>query len=102
MMMNDTFVLDTARSLAKRLRTEAPDDVRAQIVDAWRILFSRTPQDADVQRALTHIAGQTEALRSYHHGIQHAKNAPAPDPALDSLASYCQVLLSSNRFLYVE
>ena len=102
MMMNDTFVLDAARSLAKRLRTDAPDDARAQIADAWRILFNRTPRDADVQRALTHIAEQTEAVRSPHHGIQHPKNAPAPDPALEGLASYCQVLLSSNRFLYVE
>ena len=102
MMMNDTFVLDAARSLATRLRADLPDDTRAQIVNAWRILFSRAPQEADVQRALAHIAGQTEAVRSYHHGIQHAKNAPAPDPQLEALASYCQVLFSSNRFLYVE
>ena len=102
MMMNDTFVLDAARSLATRLRADLPDDPRAQIVNAWRILFSRAPQDADVQRALTHIAEQTEAVRNYHHGIQHAKDAPAPDPALEAFASYCQVLFSSNRFLYVE
>ncbi len=109
MMMNDSFVLDTAHSLAKRLRTDAPDDgkdpdaaLRAQVVAAWRILFNRTPQDADVQRALTHIAAQTEASRTFHHGIQHLKDKPAPDPALEGLASYCQVLLSSNRFLYIE
>ena len=27
---------------------------------------------------------------------------PAPDPQLEALASYCQVLLASNRFLVVE
>ena len=51
---------------------------------------------------LAYIAQQTEAVKNYHHGIQHAKNAPAPDPVLEGLASYCQVLFSSNRFLYVE
>jgi hypothetical protein len=102
LMMNDTFVLDTARSLAKRLRADAPDDARAQIAEAWRILFSRAPQDADMQRALSYVAVQTEALRAYHHGIQHPKDKPAPDPAVEGLASYCQVLFSSNRFLYVE
>ena len=102
MMMNDTFVLDAARNLATRLRDELPDDARAQIVRAWTILFSRTPQEADLHRALAYIAEQTEAARNYHHGIQHAKNAPAPDPQLDALASYCQVLFSSNRFFYVE
>jgi hypothetical protein len=102
MMMNDSFVLDASRKLATRLRADLPDDTRAQIVNAWRILFNRAPQDADVQRALTYIAGQTEAVRNYHHGIQHAKNAPPVEPALDALARYCQVLFSSNRFLYVE
>ena len=102
MMMNDTFVLDAARNLATRLRDELPDAARAQIVRAWTILFSRTPQEADLHRALAYIAEQTEAARNYHHGIQHAKNAPAPDPQLDALASYCQVLFSSNRFFYVE
>ena len=102
MMMNDSFVLDAARSLATRLRKEIPGETRAQIVNAWRILFSRTPQDADVQRALAHIAGQTESVKNYHHGIPPVKNAPPADPALEALASYCQVLFSSNRFLYVE
>ena len=31
-----------------------------------------------------------------------AAPAPAPDPAREALASLCQVLLSSNRFLYLE
>jgi cytochrome c553 len=102
MMMNDTFVLEAAHSLASRLKKDLPDDSRAQVVSAWRILFNRTPQDADVQRALTYITEQTEAVRAYHHGIQHPKDAPASDPAVEGLASYCQVLFSSNRFLYVE
>ena len=102
MMMNDTFVLEAARSLASRLKKDLPADTRAQVVSAWNILFNRTPQDADIQRALAYITEQTEAVRSYHHGIQHPKDAPAPDPAVEGLASYCQVLFSSNRFLYVE
>ncbi len=102
LMMNDTFVLEAARSLAKRLRGGAPDNTAAQITAAWRILLSRTPQDADVQRALAYVTAQTEAVRAYHHGIQHSKDKPAPDPAVEGLASYCQVLLSSNRFLYIE
>jgi hypothetical protein len=123
MFMNDDFVLDTSRAFAARLREEAPGDARAQITKAWRILFSRVPAENDVLRSLAYIAEQTEALRSYDHGIQPAKDAipakavttvkgappvkdappsPAPDPQLDALASYCQILYSSNRFLYVE
>ena len=102
LMMNDTFVLDAARALATRLRAEVQGDARGQIVKAWRILFGTEPPEADVLRGLAYLAEQTEAVRAYHHGIQRAKDAPPPDPQLDALASLCQVLFSSNRFLYVE
>jgi len=102
MLMNDDFVLDTSRALAIRLREEAPGDARAQITKAWRILFSRPPAENDVLRSLAYLAEQTEALRSYAHGITPVKDAPPADPQLDALASYCQILYSSNRFLYVE
>ena len=102
LMMNDTFILDAARSLAKRLRTDAPDDARAQIAGAWRILFNRTPSDKDIAGALTYVTAQIDPIRENAAKLPKVKNAPPTDPALDALASYCQVLLSSNRFLYVE
>jgi hypothetical protein len=102
MLMNDDFVLNTSRTLAARLREEAPGDARAQIARAWRILFSRLPSENDVLRSLAYLAEQTENLRSNDRGIPRAKDAPLPDPQLDALASYCQILYSSNRFLYVE
>jgi hypothetical protein len=101
MMLNDTFVLEAARSLATRLRTEVPDDTRGQIVRAWCILFGRTPQETDLQSDLAHVAEQTEAFRASQANAQPAKGTP-PDPSLDALASLCQVLLASNRFLYIE
>lgn len=101
LLMNDTFVLDAAKALATRLRAEVQGDARGQIVKAWRTLYGEEPKDADVFRSLAYLAEQTEAVRAYHHGIQHAKDAPAPDPQLEALASLCQILYSSNRFLYV-
>lgn len=102
LLMNDTFVLDTARAFASRLRRESPDDARGQIVMAWRILYGCGPTEGDIARSLSYLAEQTEAVRAYYAGVKPAKDAPPPDPPLDSLASLCQVLLGSNRFLYVE
>jgi len=102
LLMNDTFILNTAHDFAARLRSEMPGDARGQIVKAWRTLYSQEPKENDVFRSLAYLAEQTEAVRSYHHGIQHAKDAPPPDPQLEALASLCQIFLSSNRFLYVE
>ncbi len=102
MLMNDTFILDISHTLATRLRREAPDDSRAQILRAWAILYGKQPRENDIARSLDYLKEQTEAVRAYHHGIQHAKGAPEPDPELDALASLCQILYSSNRFLYME
>lgn len=102
LLMNDTFVLDTSRALATRLRGEAKGNAKAQVVKAWRILFGQAPGETDLLRALAYVAEQTEAVRAYQQGVKPVKDAPPADPQLDALASYCQVLFSSNRFLYVE
>ncbi|HSI12156.1 MAG TPA: DUF1549 domain-containing protein, partial [Chthoniobacter sp.] len=39
LLMNDNFVLDTAHTLAARLRKDVPGDARAQITKAWQILY---------------------------------------------------------------
>lgn len=101
-MMNDVFVLEMARAMAARLRTEVPGDARAQIANAWRLLYGSDPSDAEIVRGLTYLAEQAESLRVFHAAAKPVKDAPPPDPQLDALASFCQVLFSSNRFLYVE
>jgi hypothetical protein len=102
LLLNDTFVLSTARTMAERLRKEVPGDARAQLTLAWRILFSRVPQENEIGRSLAHLAEQAESIRAFHAKQPPVKDAPLADPALDALASLCQVLFSSNRFLYVE
>jgi len=102
LLLNDTFILGTARTMAGRLRKEAPGNARAQLTLAWRILFSRGPQENEISRSLAHLAEQAESIRAFHAKQPPVKDAPPADPALDALASVCQVLFSSNRFLYVE
>lgn len=115
LLMNDTFMLDTAHTLAARLRQEVPGDARGQITKAWQILYGKKPANTDVLQSLAYLAEQTEAIRVYlaslppppapkpaMAGKEPSAPPPAPDPQLEALASLCQVLYSSNRFLYVE
>lgn len=102
LLMNDTFILENARRLADRLQAEAPNDRRAQLQRAWQLLYSKLPTDTDLARSLAYLDEQTQALTQYHHDIQHAKGAPKPNPPQEAMASLCQILCSSNRFLYVE
>jgi hypothetical protein len=120
LLMNDNFVLDTSHALAEHLRKEAPGDARGQIKKAWEILYGNAPSETDLLRSLAYVAEQTESIRVYE-GTLPPKPAPAPaktttstkdattttpapepDPELEALASLCQVLYSSNRFLYIE
>jgi len=101
-MLNDSFVLSNALELAGRVRRERPGDLRGQIARVWLILTARAPSGAEAVEALAHVAEQAESLRLFHAAHPPAKDAPPADPQAEALASYCQVLLSSTLFLYVN
>ena len=101
LLMNDVFVLDNSLRLAKQLEAFAPKNPEQQIKRAWELLYGQPAKPADVQRCLAYIEEQTKSLTQYHHDIQHPKGV-VPNPPQEALASLCQVLCSSNRFLYVE
>jgi hypothetical protein len=101
LLMNDTFVLDSSRRLADLLQAQSPGNRAAQIQRAWELLFGKPATQADVTRSIAYLDQQTLALTDYHHGIQHVKGT-VPNPPQEAMASLCQILCSSNRFLYVE
>jgi hypothetical protein len=91
MLMNSRFIHEQAAFFAQRVRTEAGVDARAQVARAWRLAYGADPAARDVERAAGFVAKQTAAL-----------GQKAGEPALAALTNYCQALLSSNRFLYIE
>ena len=101
LLMNDTFVLDSARRLADLVEKEAPKDRAKQLQRVWSLLYSKPANEADIAQCLAYLDEQTKALTQYHHDVQHAKGV-VPNPPQEAMASLCQVLCSSNRFLYVE
>ena len=101
LLMNDTFVLDSARRLADLVEKQAPKDRARQLQRVWSLLYSRPATEADIAQCLAYLDEQTKALTQYHHDIQHAKGV-VPNLPQEAMASLCQVLCSSNRFLYVE
>ena len=89
LLMNDTFVLDNARRLADRLQAEAANDRRAQLQRAWALLYSKPASEADLAQSLSFLEAQTRSITKYHHDIQHAKDAPKPNPAQEAMARLC-------------
>ena len=102
MFMNDAAVLAAADDLAKRLAREAPGDAAAQVRRAWALLFAAEPAEAEVAGAVQFLADQRKVFESRRPADPAAAAAAAPEPQSLALASLCQALLSSNRFLYVD
>ena len=88
-LLNDDFIMDQARALADRAAAAKP---AAQIEFAYQLALSRKPDDKEVKSCNRHLHEQTEAFLD--------ANVPPEKAAGRALASLCQILLSTNEFLY--
>lgn len=86
LMMNNPFVIRQAEMLADRIRTTSADQA-AQVTLAWRMVFGRTPSESDLQEAVQFLSSTADT---------------PPEVAIATLNHFCQALLSSNGFLYVD
>ena len=72
----------------------------AQIQAAWQFALGRAPNEQEYQFALQHFARQLTYLQSTP--ATDKPGEPAPDLELRALSNLCQVLMTTNEFLYVE
>jgi hypothetical protein len=94
LMLNGTFTLAQSEHFADRLRSEAGEDVNEQVALAWRLTYGRNPSPEEQSGAVAFLAAQTQELTG--------RVKKGTDPRQAALASFCQVLLGSNEFLYVD
>jgi hypothetical protein len=100
--LNDEFVLKNAGELAERLWREAHDD-EARIVRAYRLLFAVDPTETQRRQSLSFLVEANKRFAADPDKNWQAQIKKRPHaPALRSLESLCQILLASNRFLYVD
>jgi cytochrome c553 len=77
-LMNNSFVRMQAEQFAKRLRTEAGNDLDKQITRAFDLAYARAPRPSEVATAKSFL-----------------------DSAPDALVDFCQALFNSNEFVYM-
>ena len=102
MLMNSDFILAAARQLAARLDQE--HEAGSQPVDRirflWSVVFGRLPHETEQASALRFLEEQQTQLTTAAEGIADPKQKP--DPRLWSWITFCQALLGSNEFLYID
>ena len=84
------FAVRRASALAKRLAREAGAAREARITRAFLLTLGRGP----------HVDERKAAQRFFEE--QPAKYADAEDAEQRAWRNFCQMLLASNQFLYIE
>ena len=88
-LLNSDFAVVTAEAFAKRLRSETDGTDAALIQQAWLLAVARAPTASEQKVSAEFLAGQ----RAQYTGDKAAEWG---------LADFCQMLLASNSFLYLE
>jgi mono/diheme cytochrome c family protein len=107
MLLNGDFATTQAEAFADRVRKEAGTDLKDQVKRAWKLAYLREPTEKELAGALAFLRTATETFRKQPAlpPVPPKKGEKAPEPLSPearALAAFCQALLSSNRFLYVE
>jgi hypothetical protein len=95
LMLNSQFIQEHAEHLALKLQKEAPASIEEQIKLAWALIYSSSPTKDECDLSLAFIKEQTS---SFSKSVAKKES----NPELQSLTAFCQGLLISNRFLYVD
>jgi mono/diheme cytochrome c family protein len=89
-LMNSAFVRARAEGFARRLQLESETDVAARVRRAYVLAAARQPTAAELSSAMEFLSAQPAA---------YPKNPKAGELAW---VDFCQALLASNVFLYVD
>lgn len=88
-LLNSPFLLEQSQRFAQRLAAEAGDDATRRVERAFLLAVSRPPSEVEREAALAFVDSQRQLYR-----------AEAGD--MKPWNDFCQMLLASSAFLYVE
>lgn len=92
MLMNSDFVLKFSSAFAERLLPDVQKNSGLGLARGWRLAYGRKPAPEELSAMQQYYAEQCQLLKSRQ--VDSAE--------LQALTNYCQALLTSNEFLYIE
>jgi hypothetical protein len=98
MMLNDRSLLDAAEALSRRAKEES-SDLRSRLARAWSLAYGTPPEPARLDSLVAFVDDQSRVL---FLTATAAGRKPAFSTEERAIATLCQALLASNRFLYVD
>jgi hypothetical protein len=95
-LLNDDFVQARAEALARRLEREAGTSAEKRLALAFQLVCGRSPTDDEQAAARRFLARQQQLLAEVKN------NGRSNEEGRQVWTDFCQMLLASNAFLYVE
>ena len=77
--------------------TNQSQDIEAQVIQAWRLAFSKEMTEQEKIAEIDFVT-QMQSLLTKEYDDKQLDD----DPIIDAAAVFCQALISSNQFLYIE
>ena len=101
--LNDDQIIGLTGGLADRLFTNHPIKADQRLDALFRKLFATAPTDEEKRYLSSFLGRQEELFRADPNAEWQKKIKDQPDaPAKRALAALAQVLMASNRFLYID
>ncbi len=116
-LLNNEWIISQSETMVDRLKAEAGSDRTRQIAYAWRLAYGVEPTTQELKRAESFVRDMEKQLAQKHQA-QPVKVSQAPvkgmpktnpvvkgtqlKPGEQAMAAFCQTLLISNRFVYVD
>jgi len=105
LLMNSDFARQQGDRFANRVREQAGDDRGDRVRFAWKLAFGRAPSDTETRDALAFLDEQARLIgeqSAEHKKPEGDDDSTSPDFDHEALASFCQLLLGANEFLYAN
>ena len=77
--------------------TNRSQDIETQVSEGWQLAFSKEISAEEKAEAIEFVT-QMQALLTKEYETKQLND----DPIIDAVGVFCQALLSSNQFLYIE
>ena len=101
--LNDDQIIGLTGGLADRLFTNNPIKADQRLDTLFRKLFATAPTNEEKRYLSSFLGRQEELFRADPNAEWQKKIKDQPDaPAKRALAALAQVLMASNRFLYID
>ena len=98
LMLNDPFTLNSAEALSQRSRPGS-GDLRPRLARAWMLAYGTMPEPSLLDSFVAFVNDQSQTLFL-------AATAEGRKPSFSTeeraISTFCQALLASNKFLYVD